>query len=76
MRSPQSLHINSMSLQQILREDHIACRTRSLTCQFSSLSLGMFLLTRLILDNLFDQEPQEDLKEVRDEVLPNGIDQA
>lgn len=37
----------------------------------------MFLLARLIMDNLMDQDCQEDLEEeLRSEILPKGIDQA
>lgn len=37
----------------------------------------MFLLARLIMDNLMDQDCREDLEEeLRDKILPNGIDQA
>ena len=37
----------------------------------------MFLLPRLILDNLIDQDCRQDLEEeLSDETLPNGIDQA
>ncbi|KAL8837871.1 MAG: hypothetical protein Q9170_002346 [Blastenia crenularia] len=40
-------------------------------------SHGMFLLARLILDNLLDQDCSEDLEEeLNSEILPNGIDQA
>jgi hypothetical protein len=39
--------------------------------------LGMFLLARLIIDNLLAQETREDFEEEMDsDVLPNGIDQA
>jgi len=42
-----------------------------------SRQIGMFLLARLIMDNLLDQDCYEDLEEELDgEVLPNGIDQA
>ena len=38
---------------------------------------GMFLLARLIMDNLVDQDCRQDLEEeLNDEVLPNGIGQA
>ena len=38
---------------------------------------GMFLLARLIMDNLNDQDCRQDLEEeLKDDVLPNGIDQA
>ncbi len=37
----------------------------------------MFLLARLIMDNLLDQDCREDLEEeLKDKMLPNGIDQA
>lgn len=37
----------------------------------------MFLLARLIMDNLIDQDCRQDLEEeLSDEVLPNGIGQA
>jgi hypothetical protein len=37
----------------------------------------MFLLARLIMDNLSDQDTLEDLnEELRSEILPRGIDQA
>jgi len=37
----------------------------------------MFLLARLIMDNLLDQEVLEDLEEEMDnEILPPGIEQA
>lgn len=37
----------------------------------------MFLLARLIMDNLIDQDCRQDLEEeLREEILPNGIDQA
>ena len=39
--------------------------------------LGMFLLARLIMDNLIDQDfPDELAEELRSEVLPKGIDEA
>lgn len=39
--------------------------------------LGMFLLARLIMDNLLGQEVLEDLEEEMDsEILPSGIEQA
>ena len=42
-----------------------------------SRQIGMFLLARLIMDNLLDQDCYEDLEEELDgAVLPNGIDQA
>ena len=38
---------------------------------------GMFLLTRLIMDNLMDQDSVEDLEEELDtDTLPTGIDEA
>ena len=38
---------------------------------------GMFLLARLIMDNLMDQDfPDELAEELRSEVLPKGIDEA
>ncbi len=38
---------------------------------------GMFLLARLIMDNLIDQDCRQDLEEeLSDEVLPNGIGEA
>ncbi len=38
---------------------------------------GMFLLARLIMDNLIDQDfPDELAEELRSEVLPKGIDEA
>ena len=38
---------------------------------------GMFLLARLIMDNLIDQDfPDELEEELRSEVLPKGIDEA
>ena len=38
---------------------------------------GMFLLARLIMDNLMDQDfPDELEEELRSEVLPKGIDEA
>ena len=38
---------------------------------------GMFLLARLIMDNLIDQDfPYELVEELRSEVLPKGIDEA
>ena len=37
----------------------------------------MFLLARLIMDNLIDQDCRQDLEEeLRDEILPTGIGQA
>lgn len=37
----------------------------------------MFLLPRLILDNLMEQDCRDDVKEeLSNEVLPDGIDQA
>lgn len=40
-------------------------------------SAGMFLLARLIMDNLMDQDCREDLKEeLSDRLLPNGIEEA
>lgn len=37
----------------------------------------MFLLARLIMDNLIDQDCRQDLEEeLSDGVLPNGIGQA
>lgn len=40
-------------------------------------SPGMFLLARLIMDNLIDQDfPDELAEELRSEVLPKGIDEA
>ena len=37
----------------------------------------MFLLARLIIDNLLAQETREDFEEEMDsDILPNGIDQA
>ena len=37
----------------------------------------MFLLARLIMDNLIEQDCRQDFEaELSDEVLPNGIDQA
>ena len=37
----------------------------------------MFLLARLVMDNLIDQDCRQDLEEeLSDENLPNGIDQA
>jgi len=42
-----------------------------------SREIGMFLLARLIMDNLLGQDCYEDLEEeLNGEVLPNGIDQA
>ena len=39
--------------------------------------LGMFLLARLILDNLVDQDNLEDLEEeLMNDKLPRGIDEA
>lgn len=38
---------------------------------------GMFLLARLIMDNLMDQENREDLEEeLRPDTLPSGISEA
>ena len=40
-------------------------------------NVGMFLLARLIMDNLLDQDCHEDLiEELKQERLPNGIEQA
>ena len=40
-------------------------------------SVGMFLLARLILDNLADQDNLEDLEEeLSNDKLPRGIDEA
>ena len=37
----------------------------------------MFLLSRLVMDNLTDQDCRQDLEsELSDKLLPNGIDQA
>ena len=39
--------------------------------------IGMFLLARLIMDNLLDQDTLNDLnEELRSEILPRGIDEA
>lgn len=44
---------------------------------FDSCFVGMFLLARLILDNLVDQDNLEDLEEeLRNDKLPRGIDEA
>ena len=38
---------------------------------------GMFLLARLIMDNLIDQDFSDELEEeLRSEILPKGIDEA
>jgi hypothetical protein len=37
----------------------------------------MFLLARLIMDNLLDQDSLDDInEELRSEILPNGIGEA
>ena len=37
----------------------------------------MFLLARLVMDNLMNQDCEEDLeKELDNEILPRGIDEA
>jgi hypothetical protein len=39
--------------------------------------IGMFLLARLIMDNLLDQDSLDDLnEELKSEILPRGIDEA
>lgn len=44
---------------------------------FDLYSVGMFLLARLILDNLADQDNLEDLEEeLSNDKLPRGIDEA
>jgi hypothetical protein len=41
------------------------------------INTGMFLLARLIMDNLLSQDNLEDLnEELRFEVLPHGINEA
>ena len=38
---------------------------------------GMFLLARLVMDNLLDQDCEEALEEeLNNEILPRGIDEA
>jgi hypothetical protein len=38
---------------------------------------GMFLLARLIMENLLDQDTLDDIEEeLRSDILPNGIDDA
>lgn len=39
--------------------------------------IGMFLLARLVIDNLLNQDCREDLEEeLNNKTLPNGIDEA
>jgi hypothetical protein len=41
------------------------------------LKIGMFLLARLIMDNLLDQDSLDDLnEELKSEILPRGIGEA
>ena len=42
-----------------------------------SLNIGMFLLARLVMDNLVDQDCEEALEEeLNSDILPQGIDEA
>lgn len=55
----------------------ICAYSRVLDFKADSRQSGMFLLTRLIMDNLLNQDCYEDLEEELDgDILPNGIDQA
>ncbi|KAL6721442.1 hypothetical protein ACLMJK_000545 [Lecanora helva] len=55
----------------------LVARQKSIIEQLAARSNGMFLLARLIMDNLIDQDCTEDLEiELADTVLPRGIDQA
>ncbi|KAL9043378.1 MAG: hypothetical protein Q9214_003434, partial [Letrouitia sp. 1 TL-2023] len=89
-RSTHRLEIRPYHVGKVI-EDYVRVRVRSLNEKFSipenlrkhiitdiaTRSHGMFLLARLILDNLLDQDCYADLEEeLNDKLLPNGIDQA
>ncbi|KAL2041208.1 hypothetical protein N7G274_006153 [Stereocaulon virgatum] len=52
-------------------------RQKRIVTEITMRAHGMFLLARLIMDNLLDQICHEDLEEeLRSEILPKGINQA
>ncbi|KAL9136526.1 MAG: hypothetical protein Q9175_002271 [Cornicularia normoerica] len=52
-------------------------RQGTIVADVTGRSQGMFLLSRLVMDNLIDQDCRQDLEnELSDKLLPNGIDQA
>ena len=68
--------VDSASQQKSL-SDHMVRDSCSTDPPTHSHYIGMFLLARLVMDNLMAQDCEEDLKEeLNNKILPHGINEA